>query len=110
MRPLPVAGCSSTIGTPVPPVSQYQSCVPGIGAMASLAGACAGIGIGVIGLVWLCAAPASNVNPSPRNKAHSGQATLRVIALLPSLHVLGAMIPAGTRAAKVVRLDKFISR
>src|SRR5215475_8017006 len=100
MSPLPVAGCSSTIGAPVPPVSQYQSCVPGIVAMASLAGACAGIGIGVIGLVWLCAdAAPSAVKLRPRNRAQNGWANrpLRIIALLPSWILLGGMIPAGTR-------------
>src|SRR5437868_4582973 len=101
MSPLPVAGCRSTIGVPCPPVSQYQSWLPGTGAMPSLAGACVGIGIGVIGLVWLRAVPTSDVKPSPRNKAHSSQATLRVIAFLPSLDLIGAIIPAGTWAAKV---------
>src|SRR5262245_8275064 len=110
MSPLPVAGCNSTIGAPGPPVSQYQSCVPGIGAMASLAGACAGIGVGVIGLVWLWAALASTAKPSPKFKAHNGQATLRFIALLPSLCVLGTMISGGAQAAKAFRLGKFIAR
>src|SRR5215467_6323430 len=87
MSPLPVAGCSSTIGAPDPPVSQYQSCVPGSGAMASLAGACTGIGMGVIGLVWLSAETAlSTAKPRPTNRAQNGRANrpLRIIALLPS--------------------------
>src|SRR5437870_5284642 len=52
----------STMGWPVPPVSQYQSRVSGTTATPSLAGTCGGIGIGAIGSGRLVAATAS---PAP---------------------------------------------
>src|SRR5439155_7527254 len=99
------------IGTPCPPVSQYQRRVSGICATPSLAGTCAGMGMGLIGLttVWPSAV---SIGPVPsaakpaaslmvRRNAPAGRAQLEAW-LLPIVAVLPSVCPFFKRDARRV--------